>query len=87
MKNFIFIVEEAPEGEYNASDIGYSIFTEDDTIEELKINIKDTIKCHFENLEEITQILRLNMDNRRSIYPMPKETTIYLLSQPTSDKP
>ncbi|MEM3112621.1 MAG: hypothetical protein QXY90_06235 [Candidatus Anstonellales archaeon] len=61
MKEIIFIVEEDPEGGYNASALGYSIFTEGDTLEELKTNIKDAIKCHFDNPEDIPQIIRLHM--------------------------
>lgn len=59
MKEIIFIVEEDPEGGYHASALGYSIFTEGDTLEALKTNIKDAIKCHFDTHEEIHQIIRL----------------------------
>ena len=44
----IFIVEEAPEGGYIAKALGYSIYTEAETMEELKTNIKDAALCHFE---------------------------------------
>lgn len=44
----IFTVSEAPEGGYTVRALGYSIFTEGDTIDEVKRNIKDVIDCHFD---------------------------------------
>jgi len=51
LKEIIFIVEEDPEGGYTSQALGYSIFTESETLEELKENIKDAIKCHFDKRE------------------------------------
>jgi len=48
MNEIIFIVEESPEGGYEAKALGYSIFTDGETIDELKQNIKEAILCHFE---------------------------------------
>jgi len=48
LNELIFIVEEAPEGGYVAKALGYSIYTEAETMEELKSNIKDAALCHFE---------------------------------------
>ena len=48
MTEIIFIVEESPEGGYEAKALGYSIFTEGETMEELKKNIREAIQCHFE---------------------------------------
>lgn len=61
MLEIIFIVEEDPEGGYNASALGYSIFTQADTLEELKSNIKDAIRCHFEKEDDYPKIIRLHM--------------------------
>ncbi|MGA2296259.1 MAG: 2-oxoisovalerate dehydrogenase [FCB group bacterium] len=52
MSEIIFLVEEAVEGGYTARAMGYSIFTEGETIPELKENIKDAILCHFETNEQ-----------------------------------
>jgi len=60
MKEIIFIIEEDPEGGYNAQGLGYSIFTEGETIEELKKNIKEALRCHFEKEEDIPKIVRLH---------------------------
>jgi hypothetical protein len=48
MNEIIFIVEESSEGGFEAKALGHSIFTEGDTIEELKQNIREAIHCHFE---------------------------------------
>lgn len=60
-KEIIFLVEEDAEGGYIAKSLGYSIFTEADTIEELKKNIIDALKCHFENEEGLPKIVRLHI--------------------------
>jgi predicted RNase H-like HicB family nuclease len=59
MNEIIFIVEESSEGGYEARALGYSIFTDGDDIESLKQNIKDAIKCHFE--ENPPKIVRLHL--------------------------
>ena len=48
MPEIVFLVEEAPEGGYTARALGYSIYTEADTWEELKPAIQDALSCHFE---------------------------------------
>lgn len=61
MKEIIFMVEEDPEGGYNASALGYSIVTQGETLAELKGNVKDALKCHFDNEKDIPQVIRLHM--------------------------
>jgi hypothetical protein len=51
LKEIMFVCEEDPEKGYTAQALGYSIFTEGDTLEELKENIKDALKCHFDKKE------------------------------------
>ncbi len=50
MKNqeIIFLVEESLEGGFETKALGESIFTQAETVSELRENIKDAIKCHFE---------------------------------------
>ncbi|MBI4568803.1 MAG: 2-oxoisovalerate dehydrogenase [Planctomycetes bacterium] len=48
MQEIIFLVEEAAEGGLTARALGESIFTEGDTIEDLRVNVKDAVRCHFE---------------------------------------
>ena len=44
----IFYIEESYDGGFEAWALGYPIFTDGETIDELKSNIKDAIHCHFE---------------------------------------
>ena len=48
MNEIIFLVEEAPEGGYTARALGFSIFTEADSWDELKKAVQDAVLCHFE---------------------------------------
>jgi len=48
MNEIIFLVEEADEGGYIAKALGQSIFTQADSISELKEMIKDAVRCHFD---------------------------------------
>lgn len=60
MKEIFFIVNEAQEGGYTAKAVGQSIFTEAETITELKQNIKEAILCHFDNPLETPRIANLH---------------------------
>ena len=59
-KEIIFLVEESAEGGYEAKALGYSIYTEGESLEELKEAIKDAVKCHFAE-EEMPRIIRIHM--------------------------
>jgi len=59
-KEIIFLVEEAPEGGYQARALGHSIFTEAETFEELKTMAQDAVRCHFEESER-PSIIRLHL--------------------------
>jgi predicted RNase H-like HicB family nuclease len=48
----MFLVEEAPEGGWVARCLGESIFTEGDTIDEIKKSARDAVKCHFDRAEQ-----------------------------------
>ena len=43
----IFVVEESIEGGFEAKALGYSIYTQADTMDELKKMVLDAVKCHF----------------------------------------
>lgn len=51
MNELIFLVEEAPEGGYTAHALGESIFTEADSMAELHNEIRDAVRCHFDEQE------------------------------------
>ena len=55
----IFLINESAEGGYEAKALGYSIFTEAETMEKLREMIKDAVRCHFES-ESIPKIIRLH---------------------------
>ena len=59
MDELIFLVEEAPEGGYSARALGPAIFTEADSTEELHENVRDAIRCHFEE-GEVPRMVRLH---------------------------
>ena len=44
----IFAIEDAPEGGYVARALGHSIFTEADTLDQLREAILDAVRCHFD---------------------------------------
>jgi hypothetical protein len=44
----IFAVEESPEGGYEAKALGHSIYTQADTIEELRKMVQDAVRSHFD---------------------------------------
>lgn len=48
MSELIFLVEEAPEGGYTARALGASVFTEADSLAELREMIRDAVQCHFD---------------------------------------
>jgi predicted RNase H-like HicB family nuclease len=60
MNEIFFLVEEALEGGYTAKAIGESIFTEGDTMDELKANIREAVQCHFDD-EHFPKIIRLHL--------------------------
>jgi hypothetical protein len=60
MIEIIFVVEEAPEGGLTAKALGESIFTEAETMDELKVNVKEAVECHFDK-ESMPKIIRLHM--------------------------
>jgi hypothetical protein len=48
MNELIFIVEEAPGGGFTAHALGASIFTEAEDRSELQSQVRDAVRCHFE---------------------------------------
>jgi hypothetical protein len=47
----IFAVQESPEGGYEARALGHSIFTEADTLDELKSMLQDAVRAHFDETD------------------------------------
>jgi predicted RNase H-like HicB family nuclease len=59
MNEIIFLVQEAAEGGYEARALSDSIYTEADTLEELKEMLRDAVACHFEGTQR-PSIIRLH---------------------------
>ena len=48
MNEILFLVEDDPEGGFIARALGASIFTEADTLPELRRMVQDAVHCHFD---------------------------------------
>lgn len=59
MNEIIFLVEEAAEGGFGARALDHSIFTEADSMEALRAQIRDAVKCHFED-SQAPKMIRLH---------------------------
>ena len=60
MKEIFFVVEEALEGGFIAKALGESIYTEAETIEELRVNVKEAVECHFD-ADKMPKLIRLHL--------------------------
>lgn len=67
MNEIIFVVEEAPEGGFTARALSQSIFTEADDLPSLEENVRDAIRCHFDNEDERPRIVRLHFTREQVI--------------------
>ena len=48
MNEIIFQIDEAAEGGYTACALGQAIFTEAESLDELRENVRDAVRCHFD---------------------------------------
>ena len=60
MNEVFFLIEEAQDGGFIAKALGESIFTQAETLEDLKKEIKDAVKCHFDT-DKLPKIIRLHL--------------------------
>ena len=59
LEQIFFAVHESPEGGYEAEALKHSIYTEADTLEELRSEIQDAVACHFEQ-EKRPELIHLH---------------------------
>jgi hypothetical protein len=59
MNELTFLVEEAPDGGLTARALGRSIFTEAETMEELRRHVRDAVQCHFDE-GQAPKVIRLH---------------------------
>lgn len=55
----IFVAEDSADGGYEAKALGHAIFTQAESLDELKQAIRDAVDCHFEEHEK-PKIIRLH---------------------------
>jgi len=55
----IFSVHESPDGGYEAPALGFSIYTQADTLDELKVMVQDAVRCHFDP-QNAPRLIRLH---------------------------
>ncbi len=61
MSEIIFEVrEDEMDGGYTASALGYGIHTQGDTLDELRVMVKDAVKCYFDESMPVPKIIRLH---------------------------
>ena len=58
MTSIDFIVEDAPEGGFTARAVGADIFTEADDLPGLEVQVRDALRCHFNEDKEAILIRR-----------------------------
>ena len=56
----IFLVQESPEGGYEAKALGYAIYTQADTLDELRAMLRDAVRCHFDEADR-PRLIRLHL--------------------------
>lgn len=52
--------EDEVDGGYNARALGHDIFTQGDSIEELRAMVKDAVTCHFGEQVDRPRLIRLH---------------------------
>jgi hypothetical protein len=59
MSEIIFIVEDAPEDAFIARAVGESIFIQTATVDELRDQIRDAVRCHFDE-GKVPKLIRMH---------------------------
>lgn len=59
MNEIVFLIEESPDGGYEAKALSAPIFTEADTLDELRVMLRDAVSCHFDEADR-PRIIRLH---------------------------
>lgn len=60
MTEILFLAEQSPEGSYTARTLGNSIFTEADTLPELRLMVRGAMRCHFDE-RDMPKVIRLHI--------------------------
>ena len=61
MSEIIFEVrEDEAEGGFIASALGFAIYTQADSVEELRVRVKEAVDCYFDEDMEAPKMIRLH---------------------------
>jgi hypothetical protein len=66
MTEIHFIVEEAPEGGFLARAVGADIFTEADDLAGLHAQVRDAVRCHFDD-DKRPAMIRLHITREEAL--------------------
>jgi hypothetical protein len=55
----VFLVQESPKGGFEARALRHAIFTQADSMDELKAMLRDAVACHFSE-ETKPQVIRID---------------------------
>ena len=69
MSEIVFLVEEDPEGGYTARALGQSIVTQGDDMSALRDNVRDAVRCHFDDEAARPAAIRLHFVRDEVIAP------------------
>jgi hypothetical protein len=59
MSEIIFVVEQSPEGGFQARALGESIHTQADTVADLHARVREAVHCHFDD-GQAPKLIRLH---------------------------
>lgn len=60
MSEIIFLIEDAEDGGFIAKGLNYGIYTDAETVDELRENVRDAVRCHFDDNEAKPSLIRLH---------------------------
>ena len=49
MREIVFLVEEALDGGFHARALGESVYTQAETLDALREQVRDAVRCHFDD--------------------------------------
>jgi hypothetical protein len=65
MKEIVFLVEESQENGYVAKAVNHSIYTQGNNLDELKLMIRDAVRCHFDE-NEMPELVHLHVTHEET---------------------
>ncbi len=61
MSEIIFeVTEDETDGGYSASALGYGIHTQGDSIEDIRLNVREAVDCYFDDSMPRPRLIRLH---------------------------